>query len=157
MTLNAVTGKVMNESYLSIIIIVLVALLIMAHNKSNIDCRSHDSFKFICHQNHNNTDIYLQWLNHKLDKVFEQLDKTPAEIKEKVAIEEAECKAEFIKGCLFSELRLLRSGKLTTGLLANIIPVGLLDYANRELIIMQIPLLPGMLKHLIIQKKKRIC
>ena len=122
----------MNESYLSIIIIVLVALLIMAHNKSNIDCRSHDSFMFICHQNDSNTDIYLRRLNDKLDKVFEQLDKTPAEIKEKVAIEEAECKAEFIIGCLFSELRLLRSGKLTTGLLANIIPVGLLDYANRE-------------------------
>ena len=122
----------MDESYSSIIIIVLVALLLMSHNKSNVDCRSHDSFMFCCHHNDSNTDIYLRRLNDKLDKVLEQIDKTPAEVKEKTAIEEAKCKAEFIIGCILSQLKLLRSGKLTTGRLAYIVPSFLLDYSNEE-------------------------
>lgn len=112
------------------IFIACVVILAMVHQLETATCRSHDSFMFFCHHNDSNTDIYLRRLDDKFDKILEQI--IPQEIKEKNELEEKWLKAHIIIESMLSQLKLLKSGKLTTGLRAFIMPYILIDYANRE-------------------------
>ncbi|MDR3549927.1 MAG: hypothetical protein P4L31_00810 [Candidatus Babeliales bacterium] len=95
-------------------------------------CRSHDRFMFLCHHNDTNTNIYLRRISTKLDKIFEQIDQTPSEIKEYNKIENDTYRSMTIVSCVLKQLQLLKAGKLQTGLLAYIIPLIFINYDNEN-------------------------
>lgn len=88
-------------------------------------CRYHDSFGFQCHHNDSNTDIYLRRILVKLDKISKLVDTRPYKhylLEQRKELErKAEC-AEFVVDSVFTQLDLLRSGKIHTGIWAQFMP-----------------------------------
>jgi hypothetical protein len=81
-----------------------------------------ESAGILCHHNDSNTNIYLRRILVKLDKILEQINKTPYDETFRKEAKEAASRSEDIIGCLFDQLKLLKSGKLQTGIRAMLTP-----------------------------------
>ncbi|MBY0110024.1 MAG: hypothetical protein K2X90_02870 [Candidatus Babeliaceae bacterium] len=77
---------------------------------------------FVCRHNDSNTDIYLRRIDAKLEKILEQIDKTPDHIKTYNEIEKSSAGHRLLASCMLEALQILRRGKLTTGIFADMIP-----------------------------------
>jgi hypothetical protein len=128
-----------NNSGFAWIIFVIIGVFALSNVSTRKNCRSHDNFMFVCRHNDNNTDIYLRRIDAKLEKILEQIDKTSDHIKTYNEIEKSSAGPRMIASCMLEALQILKTGKLTTGILASIIPSffyrsssGLLNYKNTE-------------------------
>lgn len=121
-----------NNSGIIWIIFAIIGFFLLSKVITRKNCRSHDSFMFVCRHNDSNTDIYLRRIDAKLEKILEQIDKTPDHIKTYHRIEKNSAGPRMITSCMLNALQILKKGKLTTGIFADIIPYFLLNYDNRE-------------------------
>jgi len=95
-------------------------------------CTSHESFLFACHHNESDTDTYLRRIVTKLDRILEQIDKTPIETREMEQLEKDTFVARVAVSCTLKQLQLLKTGKVATGFIAWITPNILRNHESTE-------------------------
>jgi hypothetical protein len=125
----------MDKVYISIIITALVSWWLFMpsqHNTTNTYCRSHDSFMFKCHHAETDTETYLRRVIAKLDQILEQIKTTPSDISQIDSLEKKSVASRISVSCTIDQLQLLKTGKVTTGILAWITPKSLLNHESKE-------------------------